>query len=105
MESSTTNTPGTCVERSTPLVEALKASRSTSSTPIRVEQRPGRLIMPSVMETGETMNYEGFVAKGFGIVRLGNEDIDPHLDAQPMECHFNLATGDVMVETVKRVGH
>ncbi len=68
------------------------------------ERRPGRLIMPSVTETGDTTNYEGFFAKGFGIVRLDNEDIDPRLDARPMECHFKLATGDVTVETVKKVG-
>jgi len=69
------------------------------------ELRPARLIMPSVKETGETVPYDGFVAKGFGIVRLENEDIDPRRDARPMQCYFNLKTGTVMVETVKKVGH
>lgn len=67
--------------------------------------RPARLIMPTVKETGETLPYEGFVAKGFGIVRLNDEDIDPRRDARPMQCYFNLKTGNVMVETMKKVGH
>lgn len=69
------------------------------------ELRPARLMMPSVRETGEITTYDGFVARGFGIVRLRNEDIDPCRDARPMECYFNLKTGTVMVETLKKVGH
>lgn len=71
----------------------------------RGELRPACLIMPSVKETGETMPDDGFFAKGYGIVRLVNEDIDPRRDARPLECYFNLKTCTVMVETVKKVGH